>query len=531
MDTRADLPVNTVIDGTYCIKRKIGGGGFGITYEADDLGLGTTVALKEYYPADFGDRSGTMSVIPKSERYESVFEWGRSSFLDEAQMLARFRHPSIVRVTRVFQANDTAYMVMDYENGKDLETWLKDLGRRPTQTELDAICAPLLHALALMHAQHFLHRDIAPDNIIIRADGSPVLLDFGAARRAMAERTKTLTRIVKAGYSPHEQYAADGRLQGPWTDIYALGATLYRAIMGAPPEVATLRIDEDRLAPAAGPYRRKFLAAVNASLRMSFKQRPQDVAALRALMFDRPETTNSPRFTGPTKAMLAVACLVLLLAGGYGIYVYSQGVERTSLAAVGADASGARSDASKPAQPDPKQTMQPDTIEPARPGTGEPPAAGAEHASIPQPPQRGTSQPQPEASEGETRTAATAPRTPEIPPPPQATAPTNPPAAASQPAARPATAVASGAAFDGTWTFIRSITERCGQNGSVFSVVISNGVVHGPGGKGSVSGAGNIHFPGKANVFTGKLSNDRGSGSYTGRCTGTFTARRKSASG
>ena len=184
MDSRFALPVNTVLDGGYRIERVVGSGGFGITYVAEDIALGTTVALKEYYPFDFGDRDRTMSVRPKSDRHQKTFEWGRSNFLQEARTLARFEHPSIVRVTRVFEANSTAYMVMRFEEGQSFDAWLDSLGRPPTQEELDRIATPLLEALQMMHAKDFLHRDIAPDNIIVRADGSPVLLDFGAARRA-----------------------------------------------------------------------------------------------------------------------------------------------------------------------------------------------------------------------------------------------------------------------------------------------------------------------------------------------------------
>ena len=168
-----------------------------------------------------------------------------------------------MRVTRVFEANSTAYMVMRFEQGQSFEAWLKGLGRPPTQEELDRIATPLLEALQMMHAKNFLHRDIAPDNIIVRADGSPVLLDFGAARRAVAEMSRSLTGIVKAGYSPHEQYSSDGRLQGPWSDIYALGGTLYRAVTGRIPEEATLRVDVDNMPPATqaakGTYRPGFL--------------------------------------------------------------------------------------------------------------------------------------------------------------------------------------------------------------------------------------------------------------------------------
>ena len=204
MDSRLLLPVHTVLDGAYSIERVLGSGGFGITYAATDLNLGTTVALKEYYPIDFGDRDATMSVRPKSERHKQTFDWGRLSFLEEARMLARFRHASVVRVSRVFEANATAYMVMDYEDGQNLEAWLTGLGRPPTQEDLDRIAAPLLDALEMMHRENFLHRDIAPDNIVVRTDGSPVLLDFGATRRSVAEMSRTMTahrqgRLLAAG--------------------------------------------------------------------------------------------------------------------------------------------------------------------------------------------------------------------------------------------------------------------------------------------------------------------------------------------
>ena len=156
-----------------------------------------------------------MSVHPRSDRHKKTFQWGRANFLQEARTLAKFEHPSIVRVTRVFEANSTAYMVMGFEEGQTFDEWLKQLHRTPTQEELDAILRPLLEALQMMHRADFLHRDISPDNIIVRADGSPALLDFGAARRAVAEMSHSLTGIVKPGYSPHEQYTSENRFHGP----------------------------------------------------------------------------------------------------------------------------------------------------------------------------------------------------------------------------------------------------------------------------------------------------------------------------
>jgi formylglycine-generating enzyme required for sulfatase activity/serine/threonine protein kinase len=348
LDNREGLPTGMLLDGSYRIMRMVGSGGFGITYEAEDISLGTVVAIKEYYPFDFGERSGTMSVRPKSDRHKRTFDWGRSNFLEEARILARFEHPSIVRVARVFEANSTAYMVMRFERGKSFEDWLKGLGRLPTQEELDRIVATLLDALQTLHASDFLHRDLAPDNIIVRADGTPVLLDFGAARRSVAEVSQSLTDVVKVGYSPHEQYSSEGRLQGPWSDIYALGGTLYRAIAGKAPEEATSRFDEDRMPPAAdigrGHFRPGFLAGIDTCLKVRPSQRPQSVAELRPLLFEREEGRDLKRSKAQSKRRLQpsekakstdspsttrrwsiiLAGIVAILGGAYGGHMYTR---------------------------------------------------------------------------------------------------------------------------------------------------------------------------------------------------------------
>ena len=196
------------------------------------IGLNQSVAVKEYYPAQFGTRDGTLTVRPASESDRDLFDRLKESFLREARTLAQFRHPCIVRVLSVFEGHGTAYMIMEFEAGKSLKAWLDGLPRTDPGSSWIASSCRLLDALEVMHAASFLHRDIAPDNIIVRADGSPVLLDFGAARRVMAELSGALTGIVKQGYSPQEQYANDPRAQGPWSDIYALGATLYRCVTG-----------------------------------------------------------------------------------------------------------------------------------------------------------------------------------------------------------------------------------------------------------------------------------------------------------
>jgi hypothetical protein len=333
MSAQLGLPKGTLLDDTYRIERVIGTGGFGITYECEDVTLGSRVAIKEYYPAEFAGRDPSMSVRARSERHREMFAWGRQRFVHEARTLARFRHASIVHVTRVFEANATAYMVMAFEGGPPLEAWLKGLGRPPTQDELDGILAPLLDALETIHAAHFVHRDIAPDNIIIRPDGTPVLLDFGAARDTLGERSRAFTGIVKAGYSPPEQYATERRLQGPWSDVYALGATLYRAVTGRPPDEAALRAAEDRLAPASlaahGAYRRDFLAAIDASLQVMPTARPQSIAALRGMLLPADSQPAATRLMAATvRARVRPAPLTSMqwlaiaaaFAGAVGVY-------------------------------------------------------------------------------------------------------------------------------------------------------------------------------------------------------------------
>ena len=285
------LPSGTELAGDYRIQRVLGAGGFGVTYLAEEIALSRLVTIKEYFPADFAARAADQSAVPRSQGCNEDYKWGLERFIEEAQTLARFNHSNIVRVFRYFRANNTAYMVLHFEEGQSLKTWLKGLGRAPRQKELDAILMPLLDALETVHKAEFLHRDIAPDNIIVRKGSSePVLIDFGAARSDIAahSKTKTVSALVKPGYSPYEQYAETSRQQGPWTDIYALAATLYHAVTGKRPPDSPSRMLNDEFVPAReaalGAYRATFLEAIDKGLALNIDARPRSVVTWRGAL-------------------------------------------------------------------------------------------------------------------------------------------------------------------------------------------------------------------------------------------------------
>jgi serine/threonine protein kinase len=272
------LPLGTLL-GDYRLDAVIGHGGFGITYRAFDRQLAKVVAIKEYLPVEFAVRQG-LKVVPRGGRFAEDFAWGRDRFLDEARALARFRHPHIVPVLRFLVANDTAYTVMEFEDGRSLGELLHDSGRRLPPDEVRRLAEGLLLGLGAVHAQGFLHRDIKPSNIIIRRDGVPILIDFGAARQAMGHRTRTLTSVLTPQYAPIEQYAAEGK-QGPWSDIYSAAAVLHHAITGAPPPEAASRVGKDSYRPLAqtqSAFDKSFLAAIDSALAFAPDQRPQSIA-------------------------------------------------------------------------------------------------------------------------------------------------------------------------------------------------------------------------------------------------------------
>lgn len=274
----------------YHVQRTLGQGSFGITYLARDINLEQLVAVKEYLPVDFAARGGDRSVHATSEDQEQQFRWGLERFIVEAQTLARFDHPNIVRVHVVFKANNTAYMVMRYEQGATLHSILRTRSRLE-ESELRRILIPILDGLERIHESGYIHRDIKPGNILIRRDKSPVLIDFGSAREALGQRADTLTTLVSPGYAPFEQYSAKSEEQGPWSDIYSLAATLYRCVTGSAPVEAIERSSSvlqnvpDPLLPAGeiavGRYSRRFLAALDRGLSLRVNDRPPSIEAWR----------------------------------------------------------------------------------------------------------------------------------------------------------------------------------------------------------------------------------------------------------
>ena len=282
------LPPGTRL-GEFEILGLVGEGGFGIVYLAHDHNLQRRIALKEYLPSSLAGRAGGLIVSVVSERHTETFHAGLRSFVNEARLLAKFDHPSLVKVYRFWEGNGTAYMVMPYYEGLTVGEALKRMGKPPDEGWLKRLVSDLLDALAVLHAAQCLHRDIAPDNILILESGRPVLLDFGAARRVIGDRSQALTVILKPGYAPVEQYAdTETMKQGPWTDVYALASVAYFAIMGEPPTASVARIISDPLVPlaqaAAGRYSAAFLQALDLAMAVKPEDRPRDTAAMRSLL-------------------------------------------------------------------------------------------------------------------------------------------------------------------------------------------------------------------------------------------------------
>jgi serine/threonine protein kinase len=296
----------------FQIERILGKGGFGITYVALDMHLGKRVAIKELLPDSIATRVEGSTVVPQTASMQESWEWARARFLEEAQILAGFSHPAIVGVHRLIEANGTVYMVMDFIDGESYESRLRRIGREPSQEALLEVISPILDGLREVHSKNLLHRDIKPENILLSSTGQPMLIDFGSARTSIGA-TMSMTSIVTHGYSPIEQYQTKGKM-GPWTDIYAIGAVMCRAITGEKPPVAADRIVQDDFEwvsnrkPAG--YDETFLNAVDWALRVRVEDRPENISAFSQHIRLAPTPSTPPPLPTPPPVKVEPAPVV-----------------------------------------------------------------------------------------------------------------------------------------------------------------------------------------------------------------------------
>ena len=278
------LPLGSPL-GDFTLTGIVGEGGFGIVYLAYEAALDRVVAIKEYLPSSIAGRTGNRSVMVRSQLNSDAYASGLKNFLREAQMLAKFSHPALVEVYRVWEQNATAYMSMRYYEGKTLREWRLN-NEDFDEHRIRRLLEPVFDALSLLHAQNVIHRDVSPDNILMRGSGGPVLLDLGAARQVIGGMTQALTTILKPGYAPIEQYVDDGTMhQGPWTDVYGLGAVLYYLLTGVAPPQAVARMITDPIHNMASKLRvavpPAFIDAVIKALAVRPENRFQSVDDLR----------------------------------------------------------------------------------------------------------------------------------------------------------------------------------------------------------------------------------------------------------
>ncbi|MBQ1763310.1 MAG: serine/threonine protein kinase [Aquincola sp.] len=315
-DSDAALPVGTLL-GELHIDGVMGQGGYSIVYRVRDTRLGREGAVKEFMPATVAQRDANGVVHARSPRHLPTFQHGLRRFFEEAKLLASFDHPALVKIQRVWADNGTAYLLMPLVQGPTLHDALRRTPTPPPEPWLRRLATELAGALGVLHAQQCLHRDVAPDNIVLQHDpaagGSvfdapprPVLLDFGSARRIAAEaEPQQLTALLKTGYSPIEQYeGADGAAaaarQGPWTDVYALCAVLWSCLTLRAPPSAVARAVRDEMESAvragAGRYTPELLAAIDAGLAVRPEDRPPTMdALLHRLSASFPKTVMVPR--------------------------------------------------------------------------------------------------------------------------------------------------------------------------------------------------------------------------------------------
>jgi serine/threonine protein kinase len=290
------LPPNTILE-NFRIVRTLGGGGFSIVYLAEELETGDQYVIKEYMPGRLAGRAGDHSVNPLDDNAVLSFQKGRMMFFQEASTLATLKHDNIVNVRSFFRANNTVYMALYYDKGVDLQHYITKRNERLSEKFLMTVFPPLIDALKMIHDRGYLHLDIKPGNIQIRQGGVPLLLDFGAIHQRQLSRHDQVGHVTSHGYSPIEQYNRNGYM-GPWTDIYALGATLYTCISGKPPPPANQRYENDTIKPAAKAFRKQYsknlLQAVDWALEVNPELRPQSLDELSQSLLT--ELEESPSF-------------------------------------------------------------------------------------------------------------------------------------------------------------------------------------------------------------------------------------------
>lgn len=282
------LPIGTRL-ADFEITGVLGEGGFGIVYMAFDHSLQRSVAIKEYMPGPLALRADDHSVTVRAERHQDTFDLGLKSFINEARFLAQFDHPSLVKVYRFWEQNQTAYTAMQYYEGRTIKDIVANSPEVVTEAWCMRVMKQILGALETLYTMQLLHRDVSPDNIIVQDNGDAVLLDFGSARQIIGDMTRGLTVILKPGYAPIEQYAGDASLpQGPFTDIYALAAVMYFAIIKEPPPTSIARMIKDPMTPLASRgidgFGEGFLCALDGALAVPAQERPQTIDAFRALL-------------------------------------------------------------------------------------------------------------------------------------------------------------------------------------------------------------------------------------------------------
>ena len=289
------LPPGFQLD-QYRIERQLSLGGFSIVYLARDA-HGMAVAIKEYLPNSLALRKEGETEPQVSEEHRLAFRYGMKCFFEEGRSLAKLMHPNVVRVLNFFRANGTVYMVMQFERGRTLHDYIRKHRGEVKEMLIRAVFARMLNGLREVHAHKLMHLDIKPSNIYLRNDGTPVLLDFGAARQTLMSDQPVLKPMYTPGYAAPEQYEKGAQL-GPWTDIYSVGASLHACIVGSPPPRADERVQEDRLQPLArtqaGRYSQQLLELVDWCLHLDPQQRPPSVYALQKALIHQENAPERP---------------------------------------------------------------------------------------------------------------------------------------------------------------------------------------------------------------------------------------------